>query len=109
MNHSFGLESKKGLTSSKNPSDHADHAGETLSNPKGSKNYKEPLKDNKKKSKDEKDEDDEEKSADKSTVDFEFDEEKDPYRKQLKMINSTILMRVLRVLQLFCEGHNLDL
>jgi len=40
---------------------------------------------------------------------MEFDEEKDPYRKQQKLINSTILMRVLRVLQLFCEGHNLDL
>lgn len=33
----------------------------------------------------------------------------DSYLKQTKMINSNILMRVLRVLQLFCEGHNLDL
>jgi hypothetical protein len=86
------------LSSSKNPSDHIDNAAETLSNPKGNKNYKEPLKDNKKKSKDDKNEDDEESSANKSNIDMEFDEEKDPYRKQQKMINSTILMRVLRVL-----------
>ncbi|KAL4492562.1 hypothetical protein ABPG72_007675 [Tetrahymena utriculariae] len=98
------VQSKRGISQIKSQSQN----DEVLQSKQKSKSFKQPLKSQTQKSK-VTDDIDNESILQNSQAELKFDDDKDPHRKQIKMINSHILMKVLRVLQLFCEGHNINL